>query len=160
MVRGTRFESVNDSCGHKAGDRVLPEIASRLRTCLRETDFLARPGETNSPFRWRPSVRSDLENTLERIGKTVRQPVRMDVEKSVMVDLSAGVCLFPLPLSEVRTPDIIPAFFCGFPTMPFANARPGREAVRVSERFSENPSSLFQPPDSSESIPEDHCQGG
>ncbi len=39
-----RFKQVNDSLGHLAGDRLLTEVAARLKTVLRETDVLARLG--------------------------------------------------------------------------------------------------------------------
>ena len=39
-----RFKQVNDSMGHPAGDRLLTEVAARLKPLLRETDVLAQLG--------------------------------------------------------------------------------------------------------------------
>src|SRR5690606_18832382 len=39
-----RFKAINDGHGHAAGDRVLQAFAARLRSCVRDTDLVARPG--------------------------------------------------------------------------------------------------------------------
>lgn len=38
------FKTINDTYGHPSGDRVLEEIAARLRNSIRTSDFLARIG--------------------------------------------------------------------------------------------------------------------
>jgi diguanylate cyclase (GGDEF)-like protein/PAS domain S-box-containing protein len=38
------FKLVNESLGHEAGDRLLVELAARLKEATRETDLIARPG--------------------------------------------------------------------------------------------------------------------
>ncbi len=39
-----RFRQINDSLGHETGDRVLIDVAQRIRACMRADDLLARTG--------------------------------------------------------------------------------------------------------------------
>lgn len=41
-----KFKEVNDRYRHDIGDKLLIEVSSRIRSCLRKEDLLFRIGET------------------------------------------------------------------------------------------------------------------
>jgi diguanylate cyclase (GGDEF)-like protein len=63
-----RFKQINDTLGHEAGDELLKEVASRLRSCLRGSDIVARLG--GDEF-----VVLMVELTAERYAATVAQKI-------------------------------------------------------------------------------------
>jgi diguanylate cyclase (GGDEF)-like protein len=90
-----RFKPVNDQYGHAAGDKVLTEIAARIRALARDADIVARLGGDEFAVLQRGAER--LENALglaHRILQTIAQPIDID-GASVRVGASIGVALFP-----------------------------------------------------------------
>ena len=88
------FKRVNDSYGHKAGDRVLQLVAKEFRERLRSTDFIARFGGEEFVVLFpetRPADAWTLVNTLrEHVGKL---PFHFRGEP-VSVSFSAGLAGF------------------------------------------------------------------
>ncbi|MFN6961691.1 MAG: putative bifunctional diguanylate cyclase/phosphodiesterase, partial [Rhodocyclaceae bacterium] len=89
------FKPVNDTYGHAVGDRVLVEVADRLRATLRETDTIARLG--GDEFVLVLSGTNETSHYLQILGRVLgalAQPYPVDGEQ---VDLSAsiGVTFFP-----------------------------------------------------------------
>jgi two-component system cell cycle response regulator len=65
------FKSVNDSYGHDAGDRVLQDVAGRIRSCVRSVDLPCRTGGEEFVV-----VLPDTDlATAERIGERIRKSV-------------------------------------------------------------------------------------
>ncbi len=89
------FKSINDEKGHDAGDLVLIEIASRLRSSVRETDLVARPGGDEFIV-WLDLIDtySNVEVAIERIFKSFDNPIDVKGKKH-SVTLSIGVSIFP-----------------------------------------------------------------
>ncbi len=90
------FKYVNDTLGHATGDRLLAELAHRLKRSLRETEFVARLGgdefaivqcgETNQ--------REAAVALAVRLLETVSEPFGLDGH-DVTIGTSIGIALAP-----------------------------------------------------------------
>jgi len=90
-----RFKFVNDTLGHPFGDRLLVEIAGRLRLCLRESDTLARFGGDEfvaliEDF----TAPGDVVSIAQKILHAVRWPFLLEGE-TCHVTASIGISLYP-----------------------------------------------------------------
>ena len=89
------FKPVNDVLGHAAGDRVLVEVARRLRSRMRESDTVARMG--GDEFTLLINLGADGEHAkivARALLKSLSEP--MEIEQStVTITASVGIGLFP-----------------------------------------------------------------
>ncbi|MBK1681509.1 EAL and GGDEF domain-containing protein [Rhodocyclus tenuis] len=89
------FKPINDRFGHEAGDRLLVEIAHRLRSSLRGDDTVARLGGDEFVLLLSELASADeCRLSLQRMLEVVAQPYRIGDEEFV-VTASIGVTLFP-----------------------------------------------------------------
>ncbi|MDR3419621.1 MAG: GGDEF domain-containing protein [Nevskia sp.] len=72
------FKQINDSLGHVAGDKLLVEVAGRIRRSLRDVDTATRVGGDEF-FLLFPNIdsRAQLEGLATRILDAVRAPVEL-----------------------------------------------------------------------------------
>jgi diguanylate cyclase (GGDEF)-like protein/PAS domain S-box-containing protein len=97
------FKPINDTHGHKMGDRVLVTVASRLRGCVREDDTVARlGGDEFALLMNHMDSLADCAALLERVLTSLAQPIQIDGQ-SLTVTCSAGVTLFPQDAVDVDT---------------------------------------------------------
>ncbi len=86
-----RFKQVNDTLGHAAGDRLLVEVAARLRSCVRDGDVVARHGGDEFVLLC-PAL--DTQEAAVRIAERVRQALSAPYDldgRDVVVGVSVGV---------------------------------------------------------------------
>jgi diguanylate cyclase (GGDEF)-like protein/PAS domain S-box-containing protein len=85
------FKRTNDSYGHAAGDRVLQEIASRLKAALRDSDLVARIGGDEFVILLTPiRSESEIDAVLRRLHHELEVPVEVG-GVTVLTRLSTGV---------------------------------------------------------------------
>jgi diguanylate cyclase (GGDEF)-like protein len=96
-----RFKAVNDSCGHPVGDKVLRQVADRLRAYVRENDTVARFG--GDEFAILQMIggegRSGAITLARRLLAAVGAPYSIDGHE-VVIGTSIGIALAPEHGSE------------------------------------------------------------
>lgn len=90
-----RFKTVNDSLGHASGDMLLRTVASRLTSCVRESDTVARVSGDEFAVILLELDQIDAVSTIaEKILSAVKQPVMIEGQ-AVSTSASIGVCIYP-----------------------------------------------------------------
>jgi len=89
------FKQVNDTLGHSCGDRLLQEVAQRLRACIRESDTVARLGGDEFTVLM-PDLgqTDDVGIVLKKILGVFETPFMLD-DVAVDTTTSIGLCMFP-----------------------------------------------------------------
>lgn len=90
------FKSINDTCGHAVGDRILQEVAGCLRRCIRNTDFVARLGGDEFGI----CVPNLLEaNDAHRLARKIINSIASiqipEFGDKPVLGASIGICLLP-----------------------------------------------------------------
>ncbi len=88
------FKKINDTYGHKAGDRALVAIVKTIQLQLRETDFLARVGGEEFVVLLTDTTQSDAEAVAEKLRKSVEMCEFVYQGKPVPVTISGGFAQF------------------------------------------------------------------
>ncbi|MDT8999624.1 EAL domain-containing protein [Paucibacter sp. APW11] len=89
-----RFKQINDTLGHSYGDRVLKDVAQRLKDCLREVDTVARLGGDEFALLIHQGDARGAEHAARRVQEAMSRPFSFDT-LSFTVTCSTGIALFP-----------------------------------------------------------------
>ncbi len=89
------FKDVNDSLGHEAGDKLLVEVAGRLKKIVGDGDNIARLGGDEFLLLLGPVAdNKEIEKITRQVKKQLSKPITLQGRK-VRVTPSIGISLFP-----------------------------------------------------------------
>ena len=89
------FKDVNDTLGHSVGDKLLIEVGSRLKSCLRQDDLVARfGGDEFVMVIAQPFDLTSLSSLADRLTKVIAEPYDID-GLTVLTCISIGIAIYP-----------------------------------------------------------------
>ena len=90
-----KFKQINDAHGHLAGDAVLKEVASRLRSVLRDSDTIARMGGDEFVVILHDiTSKTAVRNVAGKITTALAQPILFhDIQ--LTAPASVGISIYP-----------------------------------------------------------------
>ena len=88
------FKSINDGCGHVAGDRVLAQVASRTLSCLRRIDLLSRYGGDEFAILLPETEAEHALEIAERIRRIVAETAVDVGENTITPSASIGLAVY------------------------------------------------------------------
>lgn len=97
MIDLDGFKHVNDSYGHDAGDKVIAEVAVRIKQFFRGTDVVSRWGgdEFLIGFSYNPNYETAVSDIASDLQHQIRLPIKIGYEQTATVGSSIGISLFP-----------------------------------------------------------------
>lgn len=98
-----QFKKVNDTLGHGLGDSLLEEFSKRIKSCISETDTVARFGSDEfALLRTQIEGTKDVIETIRALSQSLKFP--FDIEgQEVFATASVGVSLYPLDGEDTQT---------------------------------------------------------
>ncbi|WP_051906931.1 EAL domain-containing protein [Methylomarinum vadi] len=89
------FKDVNDTLGHDSGDKLLQQVAKRMKHCLRKSDLVARlGGDEFAVLLAEPHTKSNVAEIAKKLANEIACPFQVDGNK-LRISCSIGITCFP-----------------------------------------------------------------
>jgi len=90
-----RFKDINDTFGHSTGDRVIKQIAQRLRKIISEPNTVARLGGDEFGIILKKfGAKEDAAEVVQTIKEVLQVPLKLEGVR-LDIDASIGITLYP-----------------------------------------------------------------
>jgi diguanylate cyclase (GGDEF)-like protein len=100
-----RFKTINDTLGHPIGDKLLKEVASRLKTVIRPGDMITRFGGDEFVVLQVGTERyQDAKWLAERLARTLKDPFDIDGHR---IDIGASIGIAMAPMDGVDADQLL-----------------------------------------------------
>ncbi len=104
MVDLDHFKPINDKYGHGVGDKVLVEVAQRMKALLRENDVLVRlGGDEFAVVMTRLRKPADVAALGKRLLSALTLPIALDDGLEVSLTASIGAAIYPTHATDAKT---------------------------------------------------------
>jgi diguanylate cyclase (GGDEF)-like protein len=98
-----RFKAVNDTRGHGVGDKLLRQVASRMRGTVREDDTVARMGGDEFAIIQTVVDQPRAAAALgQRLVERLAEPYEIDGQPS-LIGTSVGIAIYPMDGEDAET---------------------------------------------------------
>ena len=96
-----RVKQINDTLGHPVGDRLIVDVAARLKSAVSAGAMVARIGGDEFTVLVPASKSVDVEQLAEQLIAAIRQPFEIDGQP-ILIGLSIGIAFSSPGNSEAR----------------------------------------------------------
>ncbi len=101
-----RFKEVNDTLGHAYGDRLLAEVASKLRRGARDTDVVARIGGDEFLVLLADLNVQDAPDAARTVATRIQELLELPISippVELRADASIGIATYPLDAGDAES---------------------------------------------------------
>lgn len=95
------FKNINDKFGHSIGDKILIQVAQRLKTYFSKNEMLIRQGGDEFIILFPLIALRDLEQFLKKIMKEATKEYLLDIQK-FRIGFSVGICEYPKDATNIE----------------------------------------------------------